>query len=138
MNLAKIASIAADHCKDLNQLGRLLEAYDTAYRIEYHDSQPTEHNIKEIAKLIDPINHVGYRATSCRPEHSIADPGKVRGLIENHIHKLNSHFGVEDWIKEFLFIYPFKQGNIRLAWILRIWLKDQWNNPEPLPKYDLK
>lgn len=38
-------------------------------------------------------------------------------------------------IKGYLDIHPFSDGNRRIAWLLRVWLLNQWHSPEPLPNY---
>jgi hypothetical protein len=42
---------------------------------------------------------------------------------------------VDKVIKEFLDIHPFADGNGRTAWLLRVWLLNQWDDPQPLPDY---
>jgi hypothetical protein len=42
---------------------------------------------------------------------------------------------VDKVIKEFLDIHPFTDGNGRTAWLLRVWLLNQWDDPQPLPDY---
>lgn len=39
------------------------------------------------------------------------------------------------WIKDFLDVHPFVDGNGRTAWILRTWLMDEWSYPNVLPDY---
>lgn len=42
---------------------------------------------------------------------------------------------VDPVIKEFLDIHPFSDGNGRTAWLLRVWMLNQWEDPQPLPNY---
>lgn len=41
----------------------------------------------------------------------------------------------DEVIKEFLSIHPFIDGNGRTAWLLRVWMLNQWDDPQPLPDY---
>ena len=37
-----------------------------------------------------------------------------------------------DWLKQFLWIHPFIDGNGRVAWVLQQWLFETWDDPQPL------
>lgn len=42
---------------------------------------------------------------------------------------------IDEWIKHFLWIHPFEDGNGRTATILRNWLMETLDNPTDLPDY---
>jgi Fic/DOC family len=153
MNFERIASIAARECVrqqvGLGELADLLRAYQTAKTAARRFTLITEGVLLDLAKAIEPLNGGRYRVTpvtfsdcgdSC---HSSQVPSKIRQLLAQQPCRqlfgvdLHSDFvpDVDYWVKEFLWIHPFTDGNGRTAWILRTWLLDHWSFPDSLPDY---
>lgn len=40
------------------------------------------------------------------------------------------------WLREFLVVHPFSDGNGRTAWVLQQWLFSAWAEPQRLPYYN--
>lgn len=146
----RILTTALAECQrqetDFRGLVDLLSAYEVA---NYCNTVPlTEALILRLGQLIDPIsNEFGYRRTpvtfangggSTSPQNI---PNAMYTLVvsadwieKDVIETRNDDIDV--WIKTFLFIHPFKDGNGRCAWLLYNMLRDTMDYPLPLPKYD--
>lgn len=150
MNIKDIALVAVGEAErqqtDFNGYVRLLQAYQFGYR--YHEDAINSNYIHGLAVLIDSTNQYGqYRRTPVTfasggvsvdwdliPTAMAQWFDMVNDPADSWLRKNTEVMG--DWlVKEFLRIHPFKDGNGRVAWILRTRFYDQWDSPEPLPKY---
>lgn len=142
-DLLRVAEVAARECVrqgvGVDRLGRLLLAYDRARGIASIWGEPTADNLlgpSGLAVLIEPDNGGRVRQTPVSfPDGSHAiHPDNVERAF-THWLDARGRIDTEDWIREFLDIHPFVDGNGRTAWILRVWVLGQWDDPEPLPDY---
>lgn len=100
-----------------------------------------------IAYRIEPKNRGSYRFTPVFFDDLSMGlaPGLIeramdtweRGLVAEWQESLGriEKAEVDRLIRDFLVIHPFQDGNGRIAWLLRVWLLNQWTDPEPLPDY---
>lgn len=156
MSLVDIARVAAGECirqkTDLKGLVRLLHAYRTARTLAQFGG-PEEADVVGpglLALLIEPSNNGVYRKTPVTfsdgtnavnaqniPQAMMQWWAGVDAFSDLVGNPSASHVATvaDGLIKAFLDIHPFTDGNGRLAWLLRVWLLDQWDYPEPLPDY---
>lgn len=145
MNLTKIAEVAAHECErqevGLDRLAMLLTAYSHVHTLMKKEQKPPWKGIiLSLAKTIEPLTLGRLRTVPVRfSDYSFgADPDVLEdgfNSLCNSLPKLIRISHVDVWIKSFLQLHPFIDGNGRLAWLLRVWLLNQWENPEPLPDY---
>lgn len=144
LNLERIASIAAKECVrqqvGLGQLGQLLGAYQYAFRHASDMHSNLLFYIRAINSIIEPANNGNFRRVAVRfPDFSTAVDAKeipeaMSRLVEVSIAAQQANMQ-DRWIKDFLDVHPFVDGNGRTAWILRTWLMDEWSYPNVLPDY---
>ena len=147
MNIERIAAMAAAECvrQGVTDIGRwelpepgalvgLLRAYDYAW--SHQHSLPTLDDILYIGTMIHPPNQrrlrivpITFSNGALAPHYSLV-PGLMHTLMG-----FQSTATPYEWVKEFLDIHPFEDGNGRTAWVLLNWLKIQLNHPEPLPYF---
>lgn len=145
VGLTQIAAVAAAECErqqvGIDALARLLTAYDAARRIAEDWSRPGLADVITVGRLIDPAN-TAWRRTPVTfvSGGSATDHRMVAGAME----RWRDNFAdtprpigelADEIVRAFLHIHPFADGNGRTAWVLRVWLLDQWDDPEPLPHY---
>lgn len=125
----------------------LLGAYFWAENKAYCDVL-SEEFLAKLARVVEPSNDGQYR------HQPVTFNGIVGGVHPREIwramqrwvayfndavrqqEKYTANFKLcDEVIKEFLDIHPFSDGNGRTAWLLRVWMLDQWDNPQPLPDY---
>lgn len=146
LDLERIATQAARECirqgVGLGRVACLLQAYNVAYAFSQNpDLFPlTTASLSSLAAIIEPSNRGNFRTTPVTfPDHSVAPPANlVRESITRLIDLLDDHLPsdqIDKWIKDFLDIHPFTDGNGRTAWVLRTWLLNEWAAPSPLPNY---
>lgn len=144
LNMERIALVAAQECVrqqvDLVHLSYLLNAYSSAVSLAKSDPTPKLHTIMWLASIVEPMHGGSYRETPVRfSDFTLAVrantiPGAIKNLVAMVGEAQEAH-EVDAWIKSFLDIHPFNDGNGRTAWLLRVWLLDQWHYPENLPDY---
>jgi hypothetical protein len=126
----------------------LLGAY--ANTRDFFSKRPLDRfSLETIAYEIEEDNQGDYRHGPVTFHGTVGgvSPDNIPRAMENWIEWFNSMLawcakggdladkGVEIVIKEFLDIHPFSDGNGRTAWLLRVWLLNQWDDPQPLPNY---
>lgn len=113
------------------------------------DPRPiTKERILQLAEIIEPSNGGVYRTTPVSFKSIVGGvtPSNIHIAMQAWFQYFNEEypFAIEDVfgetsadpvINEFLLIHPFSDGNGRLAWLLRVWLLNQWDDPKPLPNY---
>ena len=149
MNLQRIASACARECVrqkvGLRELEGLIKAYRMAIEYNANYGAPTENTIIWTAGDIDPYNKIhGYRTIPVT--FANGDGACVHDAIPRAMERLfdciKDYRGgdlegptLDEIVKAFLDIHPFKDGNGRTAFILYNWLLGTFNNPLPLPNY---
>lgn len=156
MSLAHVALVAAEECLrqkvGIERLITLLKAFHRAQTMSAFGG-PSEYDIAGplgLAALIEPSNRGEYRKTPVTfldGTNAINAQNIPRAMTQwwAGIDALSDLVGgpsspyvkpvVDGLVKNFLDIHPFTDGNGRTAWLLRVWLLGQWDNPEPLPDY---
>jgi len=142
MNIVAIAAACAKECErqrvGLRELNRLITAYQFA--VHHHDSlsKPlSELTMRTIAATIDPNINGQYRSIPVTFANggTAASPETIPDTMNRMFELLDENTDVDEFIKAFLQVHPFVDGNGRTAFILYNWLKGTLNNPLPLPDY---
>jgi hypothetical protein len=152
MNIVRMSTVAAQECErqqvGLDSVARLLEAAHVVHRRAFPNAVATEPWWKWVAGIIEPRNNGHYRCVPVTfadmsqgiPWSTVprametwwAEIPHIFTSVENASFKVR---WVDTLIRDFLKIHPFVDGNGRTAWLLRVWMLDQWDNPQPLPNY---
>lgn len=155
--LERIASVAAREC-ERQQVGvdRLASLIDAHYQVMTIWPDPTDGNVNRsdicaLGKLVEPSNFGELRRipVTFRDGGSSASTHMIPELLDNLINSLHlavdldstsdehevDHWYVRKWIKDFLWIHPFTDGNGRTAWVLYNWMRGRMHNPDPLPDF---
>jgi hypothetical protein len=137
----------------LDRVMMLADVYSDAMHIGMDDLAPREDDFLErdgFAYLIEPKNRGQYRRTpvffadlstamapSLIPSQMTKWWTRLDWVWETRHQSDPMHFreDVDELIREFLVIHPFQDGNGRIAWLLRVWMLHQWEDPEELPNY---
>lgn len=143
----RILVTALNECRrqdtDFRAVVDLLAAYEVA---EFNsDNKISEVLIWRLAELIDPVyNARGYRQTPVTFANGggSTSPQNIHRAMTTLISNVPGADGgifttddVNEWIKQFLWIHPFRDGNGRCAWILYNRLKGTLAYPLPLPNF---
>lgn len=129
----------------------LYEAYSIWYQNHPYGAL-TEARLRYMAEHIEPSNNGVYRTTPVNFNGIVGGvpPENIERAMENwieffndvNVENLSGEYDETDQlhtvdivIKEFLDIHPFSDGNGRTAWLLRVWMLNQWDDPQPLPDY---
>lgn len=152
MDFVRIGEVAAGEAErqqtDFNGYVRLLQAYQWACEAD-NDAPLHPNYIHVLAEIIEPgpNNWAEWRRTPVTfadMSHGV-HPDLLSNAMDQWFRMVNDPYNNmlmmgaermrEYWVEEFLRIHPKEDGNGRIAWILRTRFYDQWESPEPLPKY---
>jgi Fic/DOC family len=124
-------------------VGNLLLAY--AYAEANADRQPNEGDLLHLALLVEPQTGGRYRRVpvtfrdggTAVPSREI--PAVTARLFQQYEQATDGGvYGaehIEQFVRALLLIHPFHDGNGRVAFVLRNWLRGSLEAPEPLPDY---
>lgn len=123
---------------DIEGVLRLADAYRNTRSRARSDHPIGKLEIQLIAQLVEPKTNGEYRRTGIY--FANLNSGMPPELIDTAMSGLldvinDDDIDIDAMIREFLIIHPFIDGNGRTAWLLRTWLRDDWDKPEPLPDY---
>lgn len=120
----------------------LYSAYCRAYAVVLSGTAlPTMDLLLSLAGELEPDNQGRLRITPV----TFADGGSsaeastlprvVSNLLDNAGTFTASEEDVRHWVKEFLWIHPFADGNGRMGFLLYNWLRGSWATPEQMPYF---
>ena len=113
---------------------QLINAYN--YMLSTSHRLVTVENILRIASIIEPVKAKSFRRTPVTFANASMGltpeliPNAMEALIENR-----DQLSIDEFVKEFLVIHPFQDGNGRTAFILYNMLNRRGTFPEELPDY---
>ena len=119
----------------------LFAAYGEAWQLSHGSSAPTGEQALRLAGVLEPSNGGRVRSTpvTFRDGGSSASPSDVDRLYWTLFENLPpvgaSEEEVAYWVREFLWVHPFSDGNGRAAWLLYNWLLGAWKEPLRLPYF---
>lgn len=138
MNINRIIQFCAEECK--RQGSGEMSVYNMFNAYEYaRETFLSESMILNLGSFVEPEkNKYGYRITPVTFANggNSANHQDIPRLMSNIIGYYHEQdITVDTFIKEFLFIHPFVDGNGRTAAILYNYLKSSMDNPVNLPNY---
>lgn len=143
MNLERVATLAARECirqhVGIERLSTLLRGYEyVAKNIQTREGL-LERGVEEleyIGGIIEPDNHGRFRVTpvTFRDGGTAAAHADIDRLLWNLFYH-GENLTVDEWVKQFLWIHPFVDGNGRTAFVLYNLLNGTLDEPLPLPEY---
>jgi hypothetical protein len=142
VDLERVATIAARECVRqqvaLDRLMMLLDAYGYALNADAAGLPRTDlYLFKEMARRVDPEFTSAWRQVpvTFRDGGEAAHHSTVSGVIVRMWAALDESTDPDEFVKAFLDVHPFKDGNGRTAWVLYNWLRGTLDAPDPLPDY---
>lgn len=118
-------------------VARMIEAYNRAINHELCGDMVSESMICGLARTIDPRNDKGYRQTEVTFQDEVVPATKAQ-LVPRAMERLLENMDgatVDEFVRTFLVIHPFEDGNGRIAAILYNYLNGDLEAPQPLPVY---
>ena len=136
-----IVNYCANECHNQRSgeksVARMIEAYNQALLSRDCGEELNESLILKLARTIDNRNDRGYRQTEVTFQEVIVPPTKAQ-LVPQAMERLLENMDgatVDEFVRTFLVIHPFVDGNGRCAAILHNYLNGTLDAPQPLPIY---
>lgn len=142
-NLTQIAQVAASECirqhVGLDRLVTLLDAYRKVVDLNVDSLDSVTDPmafIQWLAGEVEPDNYGRFRTTPVTFANggTAAPASEVPRLIAQ-LCTLGDSLTADEWIKEFLWIHPFTDGNGRTGWVLYNLIAGTLDSPVALPKF---
>lgn len=144
-NIDEIKRVIAIEC-DRQHVGEahrgfLFDAYSRAYaHYQLGEVLPTAEAVLELAGILEPDNYGRLRTTPVTFQNGGGStaPSQVAhayGVLFEGLPAMAEEPYVHQWMREFLYVHPFTDGNGRTAWLLLNWILGRWENPMELPEY---
>lgn len=139
-DLVRIATIAAGECVrqqvGVGELAQLLDA--VTYALGMNEAgPPTEFRIMTVARFIEPIKANVYRhhPVTFANGGQAAHHDTIERAMTRMFSLLDADTDPDEFVKAFLDVHPFADGNGRTGWVLWNWLRGTLHHPDPLPDY---
>lgn len=138
-----IAALAAEETfrqghTDMRSVGCLLNAYQYAVDRSVN-GQPTLDGIMDVAFGIDSRNyeyrHINVTFANSRMGTNPATITEAMKRLWDSINGIDAE-NAHEFVRAFLSIHPFIDGNGRTAWVLLNWLRGTLDHPISLPDFD--
>lgn len=142
IDMVQIASACARECErqevGLIELSYLIDAYRCALEATCDDEVPTLGLVLGLAMKIEPIkNRQGYRTVPV----TFSDGGgsahytTIAEAMQKMFTWMDEDTDADEFVKAFLRVHPFIDGNGRVAFIIYNWLNGTLLQPVELPNY---
>lgn len=117
----------------LRQVAGLVVAYD--YAIENRGTLPTLFDQEMVAKYVEPRAAARYRLTpvTFASGGSAAHWQDIPDAMIRMFDALDGDVDPAEFVRAFLTIHPYADGNGRTAFVLYNWLAGTLSEPQPLP-----
>jgi hypothetical protein len=138
----RVKEMIAAECKrqmvGLKEVKQMNDAYQFAFMVRANGDRMSTIVINRLARLVEPVKGSGYRvqpATFANMSHAVA-PHLIDRALDSLVwaHRHNN-LTTDEFVKEFLNIHPFADGNGRVAFLLYNILNNTLHYPDPLPDY---
>lgn len=142
----KIAAACAVECErqqtDLEEVGFLIAAYAAIWQDD--DAFREVESFQKIGAIVEPYkNRFGFRTTpvTFQDGGSSASAVQIPRMMELLVEMIgsmwqgNEDISIDDCVKEFLWIHPFRDGNGRVGFLLQNYLDGTLDDPHPLRKH---
>lgn len=139
MPLREIALACALECErqrvGVDRLAMLVTGY--AIAMANAGRLPTEHDLLRLAAVVEPTTRGSYRTTPVvfASGGTAANAQAVPAAIGRGFELLDVDTDPAEFVRSFLSVHPFVDGNGRLAFVLLNWLAGSLNDPQPLPDF---
>lgn len=138
-NLESVAVACVRECQrqgvGIDRLATLLAGY--AYAVDNADRLPTEGDMLHLAGAVEPSNGGRYRRTpvTFATGRLPAGPREVPGASARLFAGLGRDTSPADFVRAFLDVHPFTDGNGRTAFVLLNWIGETLADPVALPDF---
>jgi hypothetical protein len=141
VDLVRVASVAAAECVrqrvDMAALVRLLDAWQAADARAHAKLLPFRSDVLHLAALIEPVKARRYRhhPVTFADGGTAAHHTTIQPAIGRMFRLLDEDTDPDAFVKAFLDVHPFADGNGRTAWVLWNWLRGTLHHPDPMPDF---